>query len=72
MQLTYRLATTGATSVGIYDALGRKLLSPVDGQNQYAGEYGPTVDISSLAVGFYQVIVEQSGQRATHSFSIVR
>lgn len=72
MKLSYRLPTSGATSVGIYDLLGRRVLSPVENQAGYPGEYTPTVDISSLRVGFYQVVVEQSGQLATRSFSVVR
>jgi hypothetical protein len=70
--VSYKLPTSGAHSLKVYNTLGTEVLSVVDGENGYNGGYTRTFDVSGLASGQYRVLLTQNGRSVSQPLTIVR
>ncbi|MDB5034901.1 MAG: hypothetical protein JWQ98_2142 [Chlorobi bacterium] len=68
----YRLPTSGAVSLKLYNSLGSQVLTAVDGENGYAGGYTRNIDVSTLPAGHYRMVLAQNGNTVSQPVNIVR
>jgi serine protease AprX len=59
--ITYRLAAPGHARLGVYDVLGRRVRTLVDG-SQSAGEHRVTLQREDLPAGTYFYRLEANGE----------
>jgi hypothetical protein len=73
-QLTveYSLPTSGDITLAIYNALGNRMLIPVNSESAFAGSYTKVLDLSSLPSGPYRLVLTQNGGSVSQDIKVVR
>jgi uncharacterized lipoprotein YddW (UPF0748 family) len=70
--LSFTLSDASNVSAHLYDALGRRILTLVDGEILPAGRHRFHADVSALASGVYVCSVRADGARASSSLVVLR
>lgn len=70
--LYVRTATSGTTSLTLYDAIGNRVQTILNGSLTPGEIHTIDVDISTLPSGTYQVIMESDGEQTTVPVTVVR
>ena len=70
--LAYRLPQTSAVRLEVYDVLGRRVATLLDGVMQEAGSHTFTLDASSWASGLYFYTLEAANQRLTRTMMLMK
>jgi uncharacterized lipoprotein YddW (UPF0748 family) len=70
--LSFTLSDASSVSAHLYDALGRRVLTLVDGEILAAGRHRFHADVSALASGVYVCSVRADGTRASSSLVVLR
>ena len=68
--LPYSLKQNATVSLGVYDAMGRRVATVLDAQAKPAGDYIADLPTSSLAPGFYTCRLVVDGVALTRSLSV--
>ena len=70
--LAYRLPQTSAVRLEVYDVLGRRVATLLDGVTQEAGSHTFTLNASGWASGLYFYTLEAANQRLTRTMMLVK
>ncbi len=71
-QITYTLSSSSTVSLLVYDVMGRKVASLIEGKNQVSGEYSYTFEANGLASGLYVYQLEAGNQVLTKKMLLVK
>lgn len=72
IELTFELAEAGSVELAVYDLLGRRMASVLEGTVYLPGVHEVTLDASAWAPGVYLIRLVASGEPATQRLTVVR
>lgn len=70
--LAFTLPEASQVSLAVFDALGRQVLSALDGAAMPAGQHSVSVRMDGLATGVYVVRLQAGGQVLTRTMTLIK
>ncbi|MEX0719462.1 MAG: T9SS type A sorting domain-containing protein [Balneolaceae bacterium] len=70
--ISYQLAVNSAVQLEVFDMLGRKVATLVDGEQKSAGSYSATFDASALSSGIYLYRLQAGNSHLTQKMTLIK
>ena len=70
--IRYSLAEPATVSLTVYDVIGRRVATVVDGERQSVGPHDVDVNMRNLPAGVYFYQLDAGNRKATHAMTVVR
>ena len=70
--IPFSLSETANVTLQVYDLLGRKVATLINGQRRAAGEYVQTFDASRLSSGVYVIYLEAGSRKSMRKMTLIK